>query len=115
MVKPTLAFSVTIATSTYRQDQVIPIIVSVLNLTDASTTLSFKNGCAGDYSIGSFDMLAHTTCLASSTSFIVAPHGIRQVGLAHYPSVYKIPAGKYTLHASIVGYGGNSVPITITQ
>ena len=112
---PTMAFSVTIATSTYKQDEQIPITVSVLNLTGASTTLSFKNGCIGDYQIGDFDMLAHTTCLTAPASFVVPPHEVKQVKLVHYPSVYKLPTGKYTLRASIIGYGGMSVPITITN
>ena len=110
-----LAYSVYVATSTFGQNQIIHITVSVLNLTDASTTLSFKDGCAGDYTIGSFDMIKHTTCLSSPSSIIVPPHGIRQIGLVHYPTVYQIPVGNYTLHAFFVGYGGNSVPITITQ
>ncbi len=113
--QPTLAYSVTIATSTYGQNQIIPITITVLNLTNASTTLSFKNGCMGNYDIGGFDMLAHTSCLPAPASIVVAPHNIRQVQVVHYPSVFKLPPGNYTLTAYIVGYGGQSVPITITQ
>lgn len=112
---PTLAYSVFIATSTYRKDEVIPIIVSVLNLTGASTTLSFKNGCQVDYTIGNFDLLSRMRCRPDPTSFVVPPREIRQVKVAHYPSVYKLEPGSYVLRAAFIGYGGMSVPITITK
>jgi|GEM_PF-4319027 hypothetical protein len=115
ITQATLAYSVYLATTTYSQNQQIPIIISVLNLTDKPQTLSFQNGCQGDYTIGDFDMLKHTTCLPAPSSFIVPPHEIKQVKVVHYPTVYKIPVGKYTLRASIVGYGGMSTQVTITQ
>lgn len=111
----TFAYSVTVASSTYHQNEQIAMTVSVLNLSKTTQTLSFKNGCIGTYSIGDFNLSDHVTCLATPTSFTVDPGEVKQITLIHYPSVYMIPVGSYTLHASFAGYGGNSVPVTIVQ
>ncbi len=109
------AYSVTTPKSSYGQNEQIPMTISVLNLTNEEKTMDFKNGCMADYSIADFDMLAHITCSSGPQSFTIAPHAVKQVYVTHYPSVYVIPAGTYELKGSIVGYGGMSVPITITK
>ncbi|MDE2172939.1 MAG: hypothetical protein KGJ33_03280 [Patescibacteria group bacterium] len=109
-----LAFAVTTSSSTYSTNESFKINVTVFNLTDATTTLHFADGCVATYSIAGFDMLAHTTCLPNPVSFAVPPHDAKQATVVHYPSVFKIPPGKYYLTARIIGYGGATVPITIT-
>ena len=115
MTPQTFAFAVYLASSTYRTTDVIHMTVAVLNLTDKAQTLTFKDGCQGDYTIGSFDMIQHTTCQPGPTYFTVDPHSVKSVPLAHYPSIYMIPPGTYSLKGTIIGYGSMTAPITITN
>lgn len=110
-----VVYEVATAKKSYSQGEQFNILVTIINNTDAAKTFSFKNGCQGNYTIGGFDALAHTRCTPDATMFTVLPHDKATVNLTHYPSVYKIPVGSYTLHAEIIGYGGSNVPITITQ
>ena len=108
-------YKVTTAKTAYKQNEQFDIYVSVMNNTNENKNFNFANGCEGDYKIGSFDLKDHIRCTPDATFFTVPAHEEKVVKLVHYPTVYQIPPGKYTLTATIVGYGGSSVPITITK
>ena len=110
-----LIYGISTDKESYTQDEVINILVVVINNTLMPKTFNSPNGCQATYSIGSFNMLDHTVCLPNPTSFTVAAHSQQSIKLAHYPSAYKLPVGTYTLTASIVGGGGSSKQVTITQ
>jgi len=108
------AYYLDIATTTFSQNDVIPMTLFAYNLSSIPQTMSFSNGCAGKYSIADFDMMKHITCVPGATSFVVDPHGVRKVFLEHYPSVYRIPVGRQSLYTGVVGYGGITTEVTIT-
>ncbi|HTK33280.1 MAG TPA: hypothetical protein VL335_01895 [Candidatus Paceibacterota bacterium] len=110
-----LAYYLNIATTTFSQSENIPMTLFVYNLTNAPQELKFKDGCQATYAIGTFDMIKHIDCLPGATSFTIEPHAVRQIGLTHYASVYKIPVGKHDLMTSLVGYGGITTSVTITN
>lgn len=110
-----MVYSVRTAKKSYSQNEQFDIYVTVMNNTGEPQNFNFPNGCQGDFTIGDFDMVAHTRCLPDPTMFTVAPHDQASVKLTYYPSIYKIAPGNYTLQAEIIGYGGSSVPLTITK
>ena len=117
MTNPNQIFSyyLNIATTTFSQNDVIPMTLFVYNLKDVPETMNFSNGCAATYRIADFDMMKHIVCQPDPTSITIAPHDIRQITLSHYPSVYQIPVGTYDLYTGAVGYGGIFTKITITN
>ncbi len=109
------SYYLNIATTTFSQNKNIDMTLFIYNLSSTTQTLNFKNGCQASYVIGDFDMLKHIVCRPDPTSFSIEPHGIQRINLTHYPSVYTLSPGKYSLITSVVGYGGITTPITITQ
>ncbi len=108
------AYYLNIATTTFSQNQPINMTLFVYNLSKVPETMTFPTGCQGTYTIAGFDMMKHITCIPSSTSFTIKPESVRQVAIAHYPGVFKIPTGQHDLYTGIVGYGGITTSVTIT-
>jgi hypothetical protein len=101
--------------SSYKQDELIHITLTVTNNTKEKSAFSFKNGCQGNYTIETFNLAPHTQCLPNASSFVMEPGETRKISMAHYPSLYKIPVGQHTLTASVIGYGSASLTINITN
>ena len=110
-----LTYGVLIATSTFKQSDIIPMTVVITNKVDTNTVFTFKNGCQASYVVGGFDYLEHTTCLPNPSTFTVASRGSVNLAITHNPSVFKLPVGTYTVKAEVIGYGDVSFPVTITQ
>jgi hypothetical protein len=113
--QPTFAYSAVSDKKSYTQNEPITVIIAALNLTDEPQSMYFKDGCQGTFTINGFDMLAHMRCLPDATFFTIPPHEIQRVSVVNYPSVNKLAPGTYTIHASIVGYGGADVKVTVTK
>ena len=112
--KDPLTFMVITAKKSYSQNEKIAVVVEITNNTAATTTLSFKDGCQALYTIAGFDLGTHIRCLPEASTIVIGPHQTEQTGIVHYPSVYMIPVGSYTMAVRIVGYGQIDVPVTIT-
>jgi len=106
------SYSVSMPKKSYSQNEVIPMKVTITNMTDATTSLNFENGCQLSYTVGSFDLSQHMTCISGGTSIVLGPHGTATGEVDHYPSVYKIPVGTTTMAVSVIGY--DTIPLSIT-
>ena len=109
------AYSASTAKKSYSQNEVIAVTIKIMNMTDATTSLNFENGCQLSYTIGDFDSSQHTVCIPGGSSIVLGPHAVGTGVVDHYPSVYKIPVGTTTMDVKVVGYTELDLPIVITQ
>ena len=112
---PNIGYSLVLASSTYSQNDRIPMTLTIYNLSDIPQNFSFKDGCEATYSIAGFNELPHILCKPNPTMFTLSGHGVVQIPLMHYPLIYKIPVGTHTITATLIGYGSASKTVTITQ
>jgi len=114
MTRSPWSYSATAEKKSYGQDEQINVAMTITNMTDATTSLNFDNGCELSYTIGGFDFSKHAVCTPGQFSIVLAPHASRTGSITHYPSLYRIPVGSYTMSISVVGYSSVDLPITIT-
>lgn len=112
---PNIGYSLVVASSSYSQNDRIPMTLTVYNLSDTAQTFNFTDGCEATYTIAGWSQLPHVMCQPNPTMFTLSGHGVIQIPLMHYPLIYKIPVGTHTLTATLIGYGSASKTVTITN
>lgn len=112
---PDLTFALLMDKTTYRAGDTIPFTLVIANTTKAPITLNFKDGCQAAYEIAGWKMIDHIVCTQATTSITIAPNSTKSAKIVHYPSVFRIPPGTYTLSAYAIGYGGAKRQVTITN
>lgn len=110
-----ISYALITGKTAYSENEQIPMVVTITNKGNMAKTFRFENGCQLLYTVENFEMKNRIRCLPEASSFTILPGGSHELGITHYPTIYRIPVGPHDLKVQVVGYTEIKTPITITN
>lgn len=102
----------------YRVNEPVHVVITVVNPTDRPQNLQFDSGCMVNYGIdrGGFNWLSNAACPAVITQLHLPPR-MEHVfpAFIHTPRDYFLTPGEHVVWAEVLGYGRASTTIMVTQ